>query len=306
MPLPPQTTPEARAEAKGSPGRQSHPNKSACTTMPSDTNNEFQQQTQVQEFGNQKRSPHSKAEGTYAASFSSNIPEVQSKPEKWAVPNSAHMPFAEAKEPVEPLIHYDEVNASETHGKAIHPSIPAPEGLDFQPFETTSSHFPPKLASEQRELKRPRDQPLPDVKPSTNLQVGLGDFTSRMPSMPIYTTAPADNSLLTQPTTTPPQQVLPDHPPLYNSSPLMQVLSPYLERPSKPTYQSRPKPQCWEHGCNGRRFSTFSNLLRHRREKSGQAAKVTCPDCGEEFARTTARNGHLLHQKCKSKSQGKT
>ena len=25
----------------------------------------------------------------------------------------------------------------------------------------------------------------------------------------------------------------------------------------------RPKPQCWEHGCNGRQFSTFSNLLRH-------------------------------------------
>lgn len=65
--------------------------------------------------------------------------------------------------------------------------------------------------------------------------------------------------------------------------------------------QSRPKPQCWEHGCNGRQFSTFSNLLRHQREKSGQAAKATCPDCGAEFTRTTARNGHLLHQKCKTK-----
>ncbi|KAI7776595.1 hypothetical protein LA080_004745 [Diaporthe eres] len=67
--------------------------------------------------------------------------------------------------------------------------------------------------------------------------------------------------------------------------------------------QSRPKPQCWEHGCNGRQFSTFSNLLRHQREKSGQATKVSCPDCGAEFARTTARNGHLLHQKCKHKRQ---
>ncbi|KAJ1299529.1 hypothetical protein OPQ81_003308 [Rhizoctonia solani] len=70
--------------------------------------------------------------------------------------------------------------------------------------------------------------------------------------------------------------------------------------------QSRPKPQCWEHGCNGRQFSTFSNLLRHQREKSGQAAKATCPDCGAEFTRTTARNGHLLHQKCKTKRQGST
>ncbi|KAK4197030.1 hypothetical protein QBC40DRAFT_286237 [Triangularia verruculosa] len=65
---------------------------------------------------------------------------------------------------------------------------------------------------------------------------------------------------------------------------------------------SRPKPQCWEHGCNGRQFSTFSNLLRHQREKSGQATKATCPNCGAEFTRTTARNGHLAHDKCKKKS----
>ncbi|KAH7030975.1 uncharacterized protein B0I36DRAFT_117139 [Microdochium trichocladiopsis] len=65
--------------------------------------------------------------------------------------------------------------------------------------------------------------------------------------------------------------------------------------------QTRPKPQCWEHGCNGRQFSTFSNLLRHQREKSGQATKSSCPNCGAEFTRTTARNGHLLHDKCKQR-----
>ncbi|KAK0392651.1 hypothetical protein NLU13_2146 [Sarocladium strictum] len=65
--------------------------------------------------------------------------------------------------------------------------------------------------------------------------------------------------------------------------------------------QSRPKPRCWEHGCNGRQFSTFSNLLRHQREKSGQAIKASCPNCGAEFTRTTARNGHLLHDKCKQR-----
>lgn len=53
----------------------------------------------------------------------------------------------------------------------------------------------------------------------------------------------------------------------------------------------RPKAQCWEHGCNGRQFSTFSNLLRHQREKSGKAQKSTCDRCGAEFTRTTARNG---------------
>jgi hypothetical protein len=62
---------------------------------------------------------------------------------------------------------------------------------------------------------------------------------------------------------------------------------------------TRPKPQCWEHGCNGRQFSTFSNLLRHQREKSGTAAKSYCPRCGAEFTRTTARNGHMAHEKCK-------
>ena len=65
---------------------------------------------------------------------------------------------------------------------------------------------------------------------------------------------------------------------------------------------ARPKPQCWEHGCNGRQFSTFSNLLRHQREKSGTAAKSECPRCGAVFTRTTARNGHLAHDKCKRKS----
>jgi hypothetical protein len=60
----------------------------------------------------------------------------------------------------------------------------------------------------------------------------------------------------------------------------------------------RPKAECWDHGCNGRQFSTFSNLLRHQREKSGTASKSYCPKCGAEFTRTTARNGHLAHDKC--------
>ena len=66
---------------------------------------------------------------------------------------------------------------------------------------------------------------------------------------------------------------------------------------------SRPKPQCWDHGCNGRQFSTFSNLLRHQREKSGSAMKAICPYCGTEFTRTTARNGHMYGGKCKGKPE---
>ena len=66
---------------------------------------------------------------------------------------------------------------------------------------------------------------------------------------------------------------------------------------------SRPKPQCWDHGCNGRRFSTFSNLLRHQREKNGNAMKAICPYCGTEFTRTTARNGHMYGGKCKGRPE---
>lgn len=56
--------------------------------------------------------------------------------------------------------------------------------------------------------------------------------------------------------------------------------------------QARPKPQCWEHECNGRSFSTFGNLVRHQREKSGQAVKVDCPNCNTKFTRTTVCNGY--------------
>ncbi|KAG7408265.1 putative C2H2-type zinc-finger transcription factor orf8 [Fusarium oxysporum f. sp. rapae] len=65
--------------------------------------------------------------------------------------------------------------------------------------------------------------------------------------------------------------------------------------------QSPLEPRCWEHGCDGRQFSSFGNLRRHRREKSGKIAKVPCPNCGARFTRTTARNEHLLNGKCKGR-----
>ncbi|KAL9019396.1 MAG: hypothetical protein Q9185_003288 [Variospora sp. 1 TL-2023] len=79
-------------------------------------------------------------------------------------------------------------------------------------------------------------------------------------------------------------------------------VSPNLDDPIRVIENPR-KPQCWEHGCNGRQFSTFSNLLRHQREKSGTAMKSYCPRCGAEFTRTTARNGHMAHEKCKPRPQ---
>ncbi|KAJ9137872.1 Transcription factor C2C2 protein [Pleurostoma richardsiae] len=229
---------------------------------------------------------------------------------------------------------------------------------------------PPRgaLTPEQRELKRQRDQARRDSKVTARIKragsnssqgpydvasppAPMADLasTASLPSMPVYTTAPSDMSMLTEPATTMGAQlVLPSYSPPMSSqaqpifpSPYQQPymadysayptstgasLPPHYHRPVGPdmmypmapvippsaathaqegggvrVVQSRPKPQCWEHGCNGRQFSTFSNLLRHQREKSGQAAKATCPNCGAEFTRTTARNGHLLHDKCKQR-----
>lgn len=70
------------------------------------------------------------------------------------------------------------------------------------------------------------------------------------------------------------------------------------ERVVDPPRESR----CWDHGCNGRAFSTHSNFLRHQREKNGQASKSSCPRCGAMFTRKTAMNGHMLHEKCKRRS----
>ncbi|KAJ5570307.1 uncharacterized protein N7459_009737 [Penicillium hispanicum] len=57
--------------------------------------------------------------------------------------------------------------------------------------------------------------------------------------------------------------------------------------------------QCWDHGCNGRAFSTSSNLLRHQREKAGRVAKTHCPHCDAAFTRTTARNMHVVKGVCR-------
>lgn len=56
--------------------------------------------------------------------------------------------------------------------------------------------------------------------------------------------------------------------------------------------------RCWEHGCNGRRFSTRGNFVRHQKERANRGTKVLCPACGAIFSRTTARDKHLINQSC--------
>ncbi|KAK3939619.1 hypothetical protein QBC46DRAFT_387423, partial [Diplogelasinospora grovesii] len=70
----------------------------------------------------------------------------------------------------------------------------------------------------------------------------------------------------------------------------------------KTTAASRSKPfsdlRCWDHGCNGRAFTTSSNLKRHQRERSSSRASHLCPLCGAHFSRTTARNEHIQNRSC--------
>lgn len=56
--------------------------------------------------------------------------------------------------------------------------------------------------------------------------------------------------------------------------------------------------RCWDHGCNGRAFTTSSNLKRHQRERSSSRAYHLCPLCGAHFSRTTARNEHVQNRSC--------
>ncbi|KAL3424835.1 hypothetical protein PVAG01_04116 [Phlyctema vagabunda] len=129
--------------------------------------------------------------------------------------------------------------------------------------------------------------------------IGSNDF--EIPSYGIpYTSNPESNiqSYAPRPHSMSSASEAPSMYPNHHSPP---VGSPDSSSEAVRVVHSRPKPQCWEHGCNGRQFSTFSNLLRHQREKSGVAAKSTCPHCGAEFTRTTARNGHMLHDKCKQR-----
>ncbi|KAI2622535.1 hypothetical protein GGR54DRAFT_638876 [Hypoxylon sp. NC1633] len=72
-----------------------------------------------------------------------------------------------------------------------------------------------------------------------------------------------------------------------------------------PSSDDRPSPmdrsgkhRCWDHGCNGREFSSKSNFVRHVKERSGASTKGVCPLCGAIFTRNSARDTHLAKQSC--------
>lgn len=125
----------------------------------------------------------------------------------------------------------------------------APESSLSPPMHSRSAtSSPPRMSAEQRELRRQREQARRDSKLSSRIQragsqgshsgydvssppATQGEFahTSGMSSMPIYTTAPTEMSLLTEPTTLAPQMVLPSYSPPLPSSNQMGFPSPYQQ-----------------------------------------------------------------------------
>ncbi|GFF82060.1 hypothetical protein IFM47457_05674 [Aspergillus lentulus] len=197
---------------------------------------------------------------------------------------------------------------------------PAGFAVGYNPQQSSQSYYHP--ASSSQYLSQPN---LPHDRNWPRRQAG-----PICPSAPPYTfpslsgSPPAlpDHGYASPPPYMPQQSnymlsqspLLPPHPNPLPVSPPAHIVGPAESLYSSPesipassdvdrqvrVISSRPKPQCWDHGCNGREFSTFSNLLRHQREKSGVVAKAECPSCGAVFTRTTARNIHVAQGKCKS------
>ncbi|CAI6338412.1 unnamed protein product [Periconia digitata] len=194
------------------------------------------------------------------------------------------------------------------------PSMPrSPYQQSMAPVRTSASPMSyPMTTSEAPSLlsSAPQQYTYPAMHSNVPAQ-SLGSSSGSYPPPPLYPStsyadyAPFPGSL--HPTSSSPGHYSPyeQHTPTLGPSTTSPVTGLSSAQPTQPSgvmpriLNSRPKPQCWEHGCNGRQFSTFSNLLRHQREKSGTATKSTCPRCGAEFTRTTARNGHMAHEKCK-------
>ena len=52
--------------------------------------------------------------------------------------------------------------------------------------------------------------------------------------------------------------------------------------------------QCWEHGCNGRTFSSLHNLLSHQRDQQPSRPRWTTSSCGAEYRRSATRGLHTV------------
>ena len=62
--------------------------------------------------------------------------------------------------------------------------------------------------------------------------------------------------------------------------------------------ENNPLLRCYQHGCDGRYFSSLHNFRRHLKEKNGIANRYACSLCSRTFSRSTARNLHQQKGRC--------
>ncbi|KAJ5452857.1 hypothetical protein N7445_001040 [Penicillium cf. griseofulvum] len=216
--------------------------------------------------------------------------------------------------PLFPSSHPSYSSSSYPMGYPSHPNVPM-HGYQQQEHQLPVSYSaaPGNPPRHSQARSPPIARPFHSQSISGTLQPGQPLMTSIEDRMTwLLTSSGSSPYMMNQPAYYfPDTSAIPPHPASTNSQP------PSMSAP-EPVYSSpepaaatdsdhpvrvlslRPRPQCWDHGCNGREFSTFSNLLRHQREKSGVVAKAECPVCGAVFTRTTARNIHVAQGKCKS------
>lgn len=150
-----------------------------------------------------------------------------------------------------------------TSGEPIDKSVVTPSGVGHAPLRHTGGGRATTFKDRSRLGQRPmgwvgRLNPVPDPA-----------FAPERLGMPTVSPMPSPQGVsLRRP---PPMHMPPPTPMHMQISPYRTHMGPPSPTPLVPLVNTRPKPQCWEHGCNGRQFSTFSNLLRHQREKHGQA-----------------------------------
>lgn len=122
-----------------------------------------------------------------------------------------------------------------------------------------------------------------------------GSHATANVNLPTYITSPVPLTLTGEAISVPNGQ----HIGMYPALPVADYVgTSYQEGGNIRTMQSRPKPRCWEHGCKGRQFSSYSNLSRHQREKSGLTVVASCSWCRTTFTRTTARDKHMFDRIC--------
>jgi hypothetical protein len=66
----------------------------------------------------------------------------------------------------------------------------------------------------------------------------------------------------------------------------------------RPLTVQRRQRMCYDHGCNGREFSSIGNLRRHQRERAGRTPLSFCSWCGATFYRRWTRDHHVMRRSC--------